>query len=220
MQNPLKKVGLILFLLAVGTGCSLFAQDVPMPTVVVIPLENVLAEEIYQTIVRVFPEVNSDCQSNRLAPDRNSNSLVMVSFALPEFTQMIEGLVKKLDVPRKVLGQPKKELPQQAENTYNTQRKVAKAEEVASILKEYSWIRDVVVTSSSRTERDRAIYEKKNVHSVAVTVWPHTGKHLTEDQRFSITALVKVVFGITDLNEITITNANNSIAYLGSETNR
>ena len=203
MQNPLKKVGLILFLLAVGAGCSLFAQDVaetrqyqriyyagdlgdiestatqlkaflsknypgievvayypnnslvikahdnvhdiiselmrlirsfrpeapcaeekeepimrttgdgtPVPCFAVIQLENVMAEEVYQTILAVLPEANAGDQTLRLAVDHNSNSLVMLS-AYPEFTPVIEGLVKKLDVPRKEVGRPRQELTQE-----------------------------------------------------------------------------------------------------------
>jgi len=93
----------------------------------------------------------------------------------------------------------------------------AKALEIASILRGYSWIRDAAVMPNPRPERDLNLYDRRIVNSVAVTIWTHNEEVLTEERRSAITAQVKAAFGITDLKEITITDADNGLSYYGSD---
>ena len=89
--------------------------------------------------------------------------------------------------------------------------------EIASVLRNFSWIRDAAVISSPRSERDYKLYDKKIVNSVTVTIWPHKEEELNDERRCAITATVKTAFSVTDLKEITIVDGNNGDSYYGSD---
>ncbi len=93
----------------------------------------------------------------------------------------------------------------------------AKQQELRTVLMNWSWIREASVITNERSERDRNLYDKKSVPSVAVTVWPHNREEINEEQRSAITAVVKTSFGITDLNDITITDGNTWASFYGSD---
>ncbi len=93
----------------------------------------------------------------------------------------------------------------------------AKANEVAAVLRNYSWVRDASVIPTVRSERDRNLYDKKQVSSVAVTVWPHKQETITSEQISDITAQVKPAFGITDLDDIRIIDGNMGGSFVGSD---
>ena len=78
-----------------------------MSTINIIRLTNSLAEDISRTILHLLPE-NPLGESIRIAPDRTSNSLVIVT-ANPEDAQVIEALVMQLDKPASEIRNPNKD---------------------------------------------------------------------------------------------------------------
>lgn len=95
--------------------------------------------------------------------------------------------------------------------------RVTKELELASILKEFSFLEKAHVTVNVRKDRDPKFYDKKQLFSVSANVTPKKNEQLDDHMLTAITRTVKTSLGIQDNEDISIVNMLNGQTSKGIE---